>query len=99
MLTPREMNNTRQELQENYRRLGYQKSLILAQTQMTENELDHVLAMDQADPSLVWELRDYLEDMLLKEGKAIYPFSCLADHSVNCWFPYQTPWRNKKADK
>lgn len=54
MLTPREMNNTRQELQEKYRRLGYQKSLILAQTQMTENELDCVLAMDQADPSLVW---------------------------------------------
>lgn len=38
-------------------------------------------------------LRDYLEDMLKKEDKEVYPFSRLASHSANRWYPYETPWR------
>lgn len=38
-------------------------------------------------------LRDYLEDMLKKEGKEVYPFSRSASHSANRWYLYETPWR------
>ncbi|HGC9639477.1 TPA: DUF2316 family protein [Streptococcus agalactiae] len=41
-------------------------------------------------------LRDYLEDMLKKEGKEVYPFSRLASHSANRWYLYETPWRYQR---
>lgn len=93
MLTPTETANTACELQENYRHLGYDKERVLADTQLTEQALEAALHVNKANPGDVWMLRDYLEDMLLKEGKAVYPWSRLADHSANRWFSYKTPWR------
>ena len=50
--------------------------------------------MDNPEPGYVWMVRDYLEDKLKEQGTEVYPFSRLADHSANRWFPYDTPWRN-----
>ncbi len=62
---------------------------------MSHDELHSVLEMGYPDPANVWKLRDYLEDMLINEGKEVYPFSRLGDHSNNHWFVYDTPWRDK----
>ena len=93
MLTAKETQNTKAELQENYRRLGYPLSRVLADTGLSERQVQAVLEMSGANPSHVWMMRDYLEDMLRAEGKEIYPWTRLADHSANRWFHYETPWR------
>ena len=93
MLTSSMRVNARKELNENYRRLGMDEREVLMDTQMSSTELHAVLTMRDADPGLVWELRDYLEDKLTEKGIEMYPFSFMADHSNNRWFAYDTPWR------
>jgi len=41
-------------------------------------------------------VREYLEDKLNEKGIEMYPFAKMADRSINKWFRYETPWRNKK---
>ncbi|MBM7635486.1 DUF2316 family protein [Streptococcus saliviloxodontae] len=95
MLTKQETINTAKELQENFKRLAYPIEQIAEDTHMTTQEIENILVMSyQAAPGQVWCLRDYLEDMLEKEGIPLYPFSRLADHSANRWFSYDTPWRS-----
>ena len=94
MLTRQEELNTAHELQENFRRLNSDLPTILNDLQISEEELNQILNMDNLEPGHVWMVRDYLEDKLKEQGTEVYPFSKLADHSVNHWFPYETPWRN-----
>ena len=93
MLTPQERENTQEELQENYRRLGYDVSRVLLETHLSAAQLQAVLSMDGANPSHVWMVRDYLEDKLKEEGLEMMPFSRLGNHAANRWFHYETPWR------
>ena len=95
MLNASETANTRYELQENYRRLNPDRDQALADMQISGDELDRVLAMDNPYPGNVWMVRDYLEDKLNEAGIEPYPFSRLADHSANHWYPYETPWRDR----
>ena len=94
-VTPTEIKNTRKELQENYRRLGYDLAKVSRETELSESAVQVVLEMADPNPDDVWQVRDYLEDMLIQAGKEVYPWSRLADHSANRWFAYQTPWRGK----
>ena len=93
MLTIQEMKDTNFELQENFRRLNYPIKLVAKDLQLNISEVESLLSLDVTYPGDVWMLRDYLEDMLKKEGKEVYPFSRLASHSANRWYPYETPWR------
>ena len=94
MLTKQEELNTAHELQENFSRLNSDLPTILNDLQISEEELNQILNMDNPEPGYVWMVRDYLEDKLKEQGTQVYPFSRLADHSANHWFPYETPWRN-----
>lgn len=93
MLTPQETQNTREELQENYRWLNPDRQQMLNDLQISNEDLSRVLEMNHPNPGYVWEVRDYLEDKLTEKGIAVYPFTKLADHRANHWFPYDTPWR------
>ncbi|AFV71873.1 TPA: DUF2316 family protein [Streptococcus agalactiae] len=93
MLTIQEMKDTTFELQENFRRLNYPIKQVAKDLQLNISEVESLLSLDVTYPGDVWMLRDYLEDMLKKEGKEVYPFSRLASHSANRWYPYETPWR------
>lgn len=93
MLTPAQTINTRNELQENYRRLDESEDIVLKDLQISSDELHAILNMTNPYPGNVWMLRDYLEDKLKEKGIAMMPFSRLADHSANHWYPYETPWR------
>ncbi|HGD4977423.1 TPA: DUF2316 family protein [Streptococcus agalactiae] len=93
MLTIQEMKDTTFELQENFRRLNYPIKQVAKDLQLNISEVECLLSLDVTYPGDVWMLRDYLEDMLKKEGKEVYPFSRLASHSANRWYPYETPWR------
>lgn len=95
MLSPEETRNTRNELQENYKRLGEAEDVVLRDVQLSAAELHAVLEMDHPKPGNVWMVRDYLEDKLKEKGIPMFPFSCLADHSANLWFAYDTPWRDR----
>lgn len=93
MLTIQEIKDTTFELQENFRRLNYPIKQVTKDLQLNISEVESLLSLDITYPGDVWMLRDYLEDMLKKEGKEVYPFSRLASHSANHWYPYETPWR------
>ena len=93
MLTIQELKDTTLELQENFRRLNYPIKQVAKDLQLNISEVESLLSLDVTYPGDVWMLRDYLEDMLKKEGKEVYPFSRLASHSANRWYPYETPWR------
>lgn len=45
MLTPTEIKNTRKELQENYRRLGYDLAKVSRETELSESAVQAVLEM------------------------------------------------------
>lgn len=94
MLTKKEMEATAFELKENFHRLAYSMEHVSNETGLSIAEITDVLEMKHPNPSHVWVVREYLEDMLVKEGIPVYPFSKLADKRVNLWFSYQTPWRN-----
>lgn len=93
MLTPAQTINTRNELQENYRRLGEDEDVVLKDLQISRDEFHAVLNMTNPYPGDVWMVRDYLEDKLREKGIEMMPFTRLADHSANHWYPYETPWR------
>ncbi|HEO6111510.1 TPA: DUF2316 family protein [Streptococcus agalactiae] len=93
MLTIQEIKDTTFELQENFRRLNYPIKQVTKDLQLNISEVESLLSLDITYPGDVWMLRVYLEDMLKKEGKEVYPFSRLASHSANRWYPYETPWR------
>lgn len=93
MLTIQEMKDTTFKLQENFRRLNYPIKQVAKDLQLNISEVESLLSLDVTYPGDVCMLRDYLEDMLKKEGKEVYPFSRLASHSANRWYPYETPWR------
>ncbi|HEO2820369.1 TPA: DUF2316 family protein [Streptococcus agalactiae] len=93
MLTIQEIKDTTFELQENFRRLNYPIKQVTKDLQLNISEVESLLSLDITYPGDVWMLRDYLEYMLKKEGKEVYPFSRLASHSANRWYPYETPWR------
>lgn len=95
MLTPVEIINTRKELRENYKRLGADEVQVLSDLEISREELHAVLNMEHPYPGNVWMVRDYLEDKLKEKGIPMMPFSRLADHSANRWYPYDTPWRVK----
>ena len=75
MLTASEMQATRQELAENFDRLSRDKATVAADLNIKLEELEAVLAMEQPNPSHVWMLREYLEDMLMVQRKAVFPFT------------------------
>ncbi|KXT76856.1 DUF2316 family protein [Streptococcus sp. DD12] len=93
MLSKAERLATQAELAENFKRLGASPEQVAHEMGISITELKEVLAMSHPNPAHVWMLRDYLEDKLLAEGKVVYPFSKLADHSANRWFRYDHPWR------
>ncbi|MCK6346170.1 DUF2316 family protein, partial [Streptococcus agalactiae] len=74
-------------------RLNYPIKQVAKDLQLNISEVESLLSLDVTYPGDVCMLRDYLEDMLKKEGKEVYPFSRLASHSANRWYPYETPWR------
>lgn len=94
MLTPLQTVRTRNELQENYKRLGEPEDEVLKDVQISREELHKVLNMTNPYPGNVWKVRDYLEDKLTEKGIPMKSWSRLADHSANHWYPYDTPWRN-----
>lgn len=83
MLTIQEIKDTTFELQENFRRLNYPIKQVAKDLQLNISEVESLLSLDVTYPGDVWMLRDYLEDMLKKEGKEVYTFSRLASHSAN----------------
>lgn len=94
MLTPQETRDESRILTEDYRRLNPDRAQVLADTQLTNEELDRVLMMDNPDPSDVWMVRDYLVEKLEEAGKEPVPMiPKMADHTRNHWFEYRRPWR------
>ena len=81
LLASQEMKNTREELQENYRRLNPDRQQMLADLQIFDEDLSRVLEINHPNPGYVWEVRDYLEDKLTEKRISVYPFTKLADHT------------------
>lgn len=93
MLTPAQKLATARELQENYNRLGYSEQRVLADLRFSPERLHAALHMSgHSNGSDTWKLRDYLVEMLAREGIPAAPFSTLSDPSVNRWYTYERTW-------
>ena len=93
MLTPSQKRATARELQENFARLGYPESRVLSDLRFSPERLHAALHMtERSNGSDTWKLRDYLVEMLGREGIEATPFSTLSDPSVNRWFTYERTW-------
>ncbi|ERK59224.1 hypothetical protein HMPREF1983_00599 [Gemella bergeri ATCC 700627] len=93
MLTNLEAINTRNELQENYKRLNEDENKVLKDLEISKDELYTVLNMENPYPEHVWTVRDYFEDKLIEKGIEVFPFTKLANYNANRWVSYKTPWR------
>lgn len=89
-LTISEMKITRIELLENFKVLGYEPKTVQKDLNISEKELTNTLNIgDKVNPTMVWKLRDYMEEKILKQGKTPYPYSIL---KRNIYFPYIKDW-------
>ncbi len=78
------------ELFENFKVLGYEPKTIQNDLSISSKELMNTLNIgDMANPTMVWKLRDYMEEKILEQGKTPYPYSVLKN---NIYFPYKKDW-------
>lgn len=89
-LNVKQKKATAEELNENYKRLGYSEEKILSDLKFSEEELHNALNVtENTNGYNVWKLRDYLVEKLKKERKEVYPSSIL---KMNIYFPYKKTW-------
>jgi hypothetical protein len=91
-LNQKQINITREELQENFNNLTLSREQILQDLQFSEHDLEAVLNLDESRPGEVWKLRDYLEEKLKLLNLPYRPFSILKP-GANKWFSYQKTWK------
>lgn len=86
-LNQAQKKQTREELRRNYQISGLAPADILRDLGLDEEQLEMVLELgDGVDPTDVWRVRDYMEEIIIASGKKPYPYSAL---KVNRWYPYK----------
>ena len=74
-LNVKQKKATAEELNENYKRLGYSEEKILSDLKFSEEELHNALNVtENTNGYNVWKLRDYLVEKLKKEKKRSVSF-------------------------
>lgn len=74
-LNAKQKKATAEELNENYKRLGYSEEKILSDLKFSEEELHNALNVtENTNGYNVWKLRDYLVEKLKKEKKRSVSF-------------------------
>ena len=75
-LNAKQKKATAEELNENYKRLGYSEEKILSDLKFSEEELHNALNVtENTNGYNVWKLRDYLVEKLKKDKKrSVYFF-------------------------
>ena len=79
------------ELKENFRILGFDPEVIQADLGFSPKEFEDTINVGPVeDPTMVWMLRDYMEEKILQQGKEPYPCTILTH---NIYFPYKKNWK------
>lgn len=74
-LNAKQKKATAEELNENYKRLGYSEEKILSDLKFSEEELHNALNVtENTNGYNVWKLRDYLVEKLKKERERSVSF-------------------------
>lgn len=74
-LNVKQKKATAEELNENYKRLGYSEEKILSDLKFSEEELHNALNVtENTNGYNVWKLRDYLVEKLKKERERSVSF-------------------------
>ena len=86
-LNARERKQSSCELKQNYIIAAVGDRHIQADLGIGPEELKRTLEIDRsADPTMVWRLRDYLEEKILQAGRKPCPYSVLIE---NIYYPYR----------
>lgn len=86
-LTKAQQIQTAVQLQKNYELSELTPTEIERDLGINERQLLTTLALkEEADPTTVWRLRDYMEAKIWEQGKVPLPYSVL---KVNIWYPYE----------
>ena len=93
MLTHAQTRATRDELLANLDLSGLDRESLGAAVGFDPERLDRTLQMRKADPSDVWLLRDFLDQVIRDRGRTPRPWTVLINHDIaRQWFTiYPTP--------
>ncbi|TLG71807.1 DUF2316 family protein [Culicoidibacter larvae] len=85
-LNANQLLETSRELQINLEISGLSLAELEAVLGIKQTELEAIIEMtDIVSPTNVWRVRDYLEKVILEQGKQPHPYSALKQ---NIYFPY-----------
>ncbi|WP_353808194.1 DUF2316 family protein [Agromyces sp. SYSU T00194] len=93
-LSPEEQRRTSAELHANLDRCGLGPGEIRADLGMSAHQLNETLAVsDDARPTDVWLVRDYLEKLVVARGGTPVPYTVLTERMrqvAASWYPLRT---------
>ncbi len=89
MLTAQEKRQQSVELNVNFKALGFSREQIIQDIKISGAEFDAAMAMTSEDPTIVWMVRDYMDEKLREECKEPLPYS---KKGTNRWFFYKKTW-------
>lgn len=85
-LTAEQKEQTSRELKENYRISGLKPDEIEVVLGFDTEQLQELLNLyPTPNPTNVWRLRDYMEEVIKEKGKQPYPYTSLRE---NIWYRY-----------
>ncbi|MEJ3405744.1 DUF2316 family protein [Rathayibacter sp. YIM 133350] len=97
-LNAEERARTSNELRANLELSGLTVDEVMADVQFTPHRLERSLSVaEESDPVDVWELRDYLDRVILDAGGRPAPYTVLTAGSrlrARMWFSLRTPPRH-----
>lgn len=85
-LNAQEMENTRYELAENFRRTGLTEQQVADDLGISLTKLQNVMTLNQCSLEDPWILRNYLLEKVEENGEMVVPFSALAGDWNRHWF-------------
>ncbi|MFT8424201.1 MAG: DUF2316 family protein [Liquorilactobacillus sp.] len=85
-LSPQQIINTINELQENFNRSGLTKQQISTDLNISSTKLEHLLTLTQNSISDPWILRNYLIEKVRENGREPIPFTSLVGDYHRYWF-------------
>jgi len=85
-LNPKQIRDTKKELQENFTRTGLSLEQVAQDLHTTTDVIEATLNLSVNYIEEPWILKNYLEEQLKAQGKASVPFSALAGDYHRYWF-------------
>ncbi|WP_318765029.1 DUF2316 family protein [Lactiplantibacillus carotarum] len=85
-LTPEQFEQTRQEIQANFKLTGLSKEQIASDLRISRVKLDRLFELSQRSYNDPFIFRDYLREKVVAAGHQPVPFSAMGEDVHHYWF-------------